>query len=507
MMTIKQKITRKSILLVFLLFIVSSQFIYGQVGGNTLVEPNTQETYGFNDGFIHFGIEWTVTGGTIISSGLLSGTTKHYVTVQWGSVGSGNVTCEENSPPFIPYALLGSLNITISLPPVLPATPDLPTISNYCNSTRLTRGSPPSGEVWYWQSNSTGISTTNSDYFMDRTSGTVYYLRSYNSSTTQWSAVRTINYTISSDDCETTNKNYIHTITPLYPTTNVSSLTDDQKIETISYFDGLGRSRQVVNQRSGGQKQDLITHIEYDGLGRQVKDYLPYAEATNGILFRTNARMAAEGFYNTTKYENTLNPFSEKVFDNSPLNRVLEQSAPGEDWVLSNQHTIKFDYRTNGIDEIKHFKVDFENSDPEKPILTFVGNYFDGSLIKNIIKDENWIVGLNHTTEEYINKLGRVVLKRSYADVDLNGDGDTSDANESEVSHDTYYIYDDYGNLTYVLPPKMDASTNDISTINNLLDALGYQYIYDQRNRLVEKKIPGKGDANTWECIVYNRLD
>jgi hypothetical protein len=42
------------------------------------------------------------------------------------------------------------------------------------------------------------------------------------------------------------------------------------------------------------------------------------------------------------------------------------------------------------------------------------------------------------------------------------------------------------------LPPKMDATTSSLATINSGLDALGYQYKYDHRNRLVEKKIPGK---------------
>ncbi len=37
----------------------------------------------------------------------------------------------------------------------------------------------------------------------------------------------------------------------------------------------------------------------------------------------------------------------------------------------------------------------------------------------------------------------------------------------------------------------------------SVLDDLGYQYHYDHRNRLIEKKIPGKD----WEYIVYDKLD
>ena len=88
------------------------------------------------------------------------------------------------------------------------------------------------------------------------------------------------------------------------------------------------------------------------------------------------------------------------------------------------------------------------------------------------------------------NKQGQVVLKRTH--------------NEGQA-HDTYYVYDDFGNLTYVLSPAASDSVVDSSdTIDQtVLDHLGYQYRYDHRNRLIEKKIPGKD----WEYIVYNKLD
>ena len=118
--------------------------------------------------------------------------------------------------------------------------------------------------------------------------------------------------------------------------------------------------------------------------------------------------------------------------------------------------------------------------------------YNDGELYKSITKDENWQEGDGtlHTTEEFKNKSGQVVLKRTFAST-------TASASEA---HDTYYVYDDYGNLTYVFPPEVNTA-DGIS--GDELSKLSYQYVYDDRNRLVEKKIPGQG----WEYIIYDKLD
>ncbi|NCQ59030.1 MAG: hypothetical protein GW794_14525, partial [Flavobacteriales bacterium] len=57
---------------------------------------------------------------------------------------------------------------------------------------------------------------------------------------------------------------------------------------------------------------------------------------------------------------------------------------------------------------------------------------------------------------------------------------------------------------SYVLPTPPGITTASYTTnTGNALDELCYQYKYDKRNRLIEKKIPGKG----WESIVYDKLD
>jgi len=425
---------------------------------------------------------------------------------------------------------------------------------------------------------------------------------------------------------QSTTENYvkttsfqIETIDGLTNAGNSANLQDEDKIESITYFDGLGRPIQSIAKQTGGNKEDIITPIVYDGYGRQIKDYLPYARTSSSLDFELpSSLMSSLENYYANKYindqisSNVINAYSEKRLDSSPLNRVLEQGAPGKDWLVNetsdNDHTIKFEYGLNSIDEVALYRVIFPTLNREEPQLFFDGFYNPNELYKTITKDENWqpsqTIQKAHTTEEFKNSLGQVILKRSY--------------NSQGIKHDTNYVYDDYGNLTYVLSPKgsdliltnnrylsntyqtnhipfiptngkgvsvtggsgtvdidIDKPTRTITVefslsfntsinLNNggvflfatgmpdmiignispngsnytvsiqdgylyiagsgsvtsvnetivanipfswvqtsILDDLCYQYHYDKRNRLIEKKIPQKG----WEYIVYDKLD
>ncbi len=254
---------------------------------------------------------------------------------------------------------------------------------------------------------------------------------------------------------------------------------------------------------------DIITHIGYDDFGRQDKDWLPYHETTGSVgSYRGDKSLATQQYYQTNYADDfpgitnaqDINAYSQKGFESSSLNRVLEQAAPGEAWKQGEGHEIEFNYQSNTHDalnptdatkdNVKLFKVSLAlANNTYTPTLVDGGYYTAHTLYKTTTKDENHSGALkDHTTEEFKDKQGRVLLKRTY---------------NAEVKHDTYYVYDDYGNLTYVMPPLMNASTASLATINTQINNLGYQYKYDNRNRLVEKRIPGKD----WEYIVYDNLD
>lgn len=368
---------------------------------------------------------------------------------------------------------------------------------------------------------------------------------------------------------QTTAKNYIKSTTFQIETT--SDAQADQKIETITYFDGLGRPLQRINKQAGGQKEDLITPFAYDYFGREKRQYLPYARTASSFNFESSLEADYYGdiyeldeFYAnkypddfTSPYGRQGNAFSEKYSEASPLSRIRKQSAPGASWVLNKfwdgDHSIKFDYYGNTTsDNVKFFKVSFTNGNKEMPFLENLGIYPDLQLHKTITKNENWTSGKNNTTEEFKNKEGHVILKRAYSDYkDTNGQ-----IISNQTPHDTYYIYDIYGNLIYVIPPKaadliavganVQANVTSIATVTpqnpleltatnsiilapnpsdpskgfhaqagstfsavivndnkTILDNLCYQYKYDRRNLLIEKRLPGKDP----EYIIYDKLD
>jgi len=268
---------------------------------------------------------------------------------------------------------------------------------------------------------------------------------------------------------QTTTENYIKTIECL-------DATCSEKKETIVYYDGLGREKQILQVGASPTGKTIAVPIEYDGFGRQAKDYLPVPLSSNTNAFSANAGIIGSGnsFYSDGP------AYSEKTFENSPLNRVLAQAAPGNTWKKGGGHEIQFQYQTNSAGEVKRYDVVGNN------VVENLNPYSPGTLYKTVTTDEN-----GQPIQEFKDKEGRVVLKRINIPSTV--------ANNSSGNHDTFYIYDIYGNLRFVIPPLLA----DLTITPANLDELGYQYIYDDKNRLIEKKLPGKG----WEYMVYDKQD
>jgi RHS repeat-associated protein len=301
-------------------------------------------------------------------------------------------------------------------------------------------------------------------------------------------------------------KNYVITSVPRQPNFTTddnfnASHTVCELMQTVQYVDGLGRPLQMVQVKASPDgTKDIVQPFAYDTIGREAQRYLPYAVTGTAGSYRSNAFTEQSTFYGTPPSGVAINtaPYVVTVFEPSPLNRPQEQGAPGFDWQPGRGHTIRTGYGTNdatGTYSVRQYSAALSGANDGRTLATSQ-NYGAGQLYLTTLKDENYkegTDGLEGQIHEYKDKEGRVVVKRIFNK--KNGDVEALS---------TYYVYDDYGNLSFVLPPKAEPDNGLISAADqNTLDQLCYQYRYDSKNRLVEKKMPGKG----WEFMIYDKLD
>lgn len=280
--------------------------------------------------------------------------------------------------------------------------------------------------------------------------------------------------------------NYTKTTTYKTPTTtSITSPTILEAEQNINYFDGLGRCIQKNRHQQSNTGKDIILPIEYDAAGREVKKYLPYTSSAPSTDYIPNA-VNDQGNY--TQYMGQ-NAYSEDIYEKSLLNKVITKSSPGVSWTIGSGNEKHFEYLNNTSSEKVRLFIANSTWDGTKGLydISFLENgatfYASNTLHKKIEKNENWTSGLDNTIESFFNKEGLLVLKRMY---------------DNSIPHDTYYVYDQFGNLTYIIPPKVEGAIN-----STIITNLCFEYKYDHRNRLVEKKIPGKG----WQYIVYDKLN
>jgi len=278
----------------------------------------------------------------------------------------------------------------------------------------------------------------------------------------------------------TNTENYIFTREALDKgVTSTDNLTLDNSTGTVQYVDGLGRNEQIVQVGASPLGKDLVQPVRYDSYGREVRKFLAYPGADTAGAYASSDSIGEvnyfSGLYGST---DGMKAFAETAYDGSPLNRVLKQGAPGYAWQL-NQHPVKYAYETNAANEVKKWKV-------VNNVLTDGGYYSAGSLYKTTTWDENNTQSSSTSrTVEFKDKLGQVVLEESFS---------------GTTAFPTYYVYDDFGLLRFVIPPK---AVYDGSVTSSDLDSLCYQYKYDTRHRMIEKKLPGAGPV----YMVYDKRD
>jgi RHS repeat-associated protein len=287
------------------------------------------------------------------------------------------------------------------------------------------------------------------------------------------------------------NLNYIRTRALVKPgvtdSVTANGLTSPLDVQQVTqYFDGLGRPIQTVAKQASPLQNDMVSFQVYDPFGREVNKYLPYTATTNDGNYKTDP-LADQSAFNSAQFPGEQYYYAQTNFEASPLNRPLMTSAAGGSW-LGSARGISNLYLLNSIsDSVQIWNI----SMLQGSIPTDSGAYPAAQLLKNVTIDEQ-----GHQVVEYKDKLGHIILKK----VQLS----TTPGTGHVGWLCTYYVYDDLGNLRFVLQPRAVELINGSWTISSAIAGeLCFRYEYDSRNRMIIKKVPGAGEV--W--MVYDARD
>ena len=240
-------------------------------------------------------------------------------------------------------------------------------------------------------------------------------------------------------------------------------------VDKIAYYDGLGRPFETVvkSTQSGTVKERFATLQEYDSAGREGNTWLPIRAITDYLAPAAFKSYATGGTYGYSD----ANPYSEPVYEQAPVTKMLKRYGAGAAWRTADRsvQTARLVNTASGDLSCKLYTV----------TGTSLGGgtacYNAGSLLVAQTTDEDGNVSYTFTDKD-----DRTVLIRQ-----MNG----------AEQLDTYFVYDIYSNLCFVLQPEYQTTVD--------LNLYAFQYRYDNRKRCVWKKLPG---AEYIE-YVYNDYD
>ena len=243
----------------------------------------------------------------------------------------------------------------------------------------------------------------------------------------------------------------------------------------------------LVNGAASGW--DLITYQDYDVCGRDYRKWLPapiqVGSGHTAGAYATLSQIQTGGnqvYPSTDSYR-----YEQPVYEASPRDRVLEYYGPGSAWRSGSGHKVKTLLKSNTalIDTPEFFRgftVSWTGS-TALTITRLASSAASGTMLITQTEDED-----GQKTLEFKNSFGETVLIRKVM--------------TSSTFLDTYYVYDDFGQLAAVLPPLFVAQMGSTTSWNySGLADYAYLYRYDSRGNCIARSIPGAG----WIYTVYDK--
>jgi RHS repeat-associated protein len=272
--------------------------------------------------------------------------------------------------------------------------------------------------------------------------------------------------------------------------------------QNVVYMDGLGRTIQNIAVAASPANNDIIVPVEYDHLGRQIKNYLPFATTdlkTPGS-YRDNVFgiMGQQSmFYRKgQRIARGTNPWYENRYESSMMSRLLERSAPGFEWRKEFGHTQLFYYRTNTCgDDILFWQYNYTTKQWES-----TQTYPAGTLQVDEIRDQNY-----HWTIMFKDKLGRPICiysqKKDFKDETTKEKPLPFDYKYYTV---TYTIYNELGQQVINISPEgmqKLAESGSFALTQSFINKWANTFVYDKQGRMKAKNAGKEGE----ELFVFDK--
>lgn len=227
----------------------------------------------------------------------------------------------------------------------------------------------------------------------------------------------------------------------------------------VDFYDGLGRPFQQAANGHDGTGRYVYEHGEYDCEGRDSLRWLPVVGSSVAEQLDTHRIKEMSQATHADGHA-----YSSYVYDG--LGRLSRAYTAGDAWTVQGKH-VSTEYLSNAAQQVFRYSAPVENTS-----LALDGYYPAHVLDVTLTTDED-----GHQLEVFTDKQGRKVLERR------------------NRKNDTYYVYNIYGQLRYVLTPEYQNYGKKA--------LLAYEYRYDARGRMVKKLLPGCEYVQYW----YDKAD
>lgn len=219
--------------------------------------------------------------------------------------------------------------------------------------------------------------------------------------------------------------------------------------EKTMYYDGLGNTDVVVQNPAG---TPVVSLTEYDRMGRTWRQWTPTVMSDLGTVDKPDIEDIKTAV--TGQYADTA-PYSESTYEQSPRDMLTSVTNSGQAWHDAGKKST-VTVRGNTAAECYRYNVFGERYG--------VSQWPAGSLKVTETIDEDGI-----TLIEYEDIRGHIVCRK-------------------RGGKSTYFVYDGYGDLRYMIPSGTQRKGQRTS---ESMQQLAYWYDYDERGRCILKKLPG----------------